>query len=40
MKEKGAWLFENNHFGDNGLTSIWPPVVKKNYPYRSEVCTE
>jgi hypothetical protein len=20
MKENGAWLFENNHFGENGLT--------------------
>jgi hypothetical protein len=21
MKENGAWLFENNHFGENGLTN-------------------
>jgi len=26
MKENGAWLFENNHFGENGLTMALTPT--------------
>jgi hypothetical protein len=26
MKENGAWLFENNHFGGNGLTMALTPT--------------